>query len=307
MWTGLIVGVMSWSLSQVGVGPTVGSTSPMMPPSSTTMGPAGGSGGGLDYEPHVDAMSSWSNGGIGGGQGGMIWGTGWEGDMGSWAGSGYGQPATRFQGGVHATGQAGWGGAPLGVAHDGIAPATCDQGHGSCGGGGCGGGMCGFTLMRGVTYQLGCINLGSLGLSTGDMPQHLPYWNPSHGYYYFRPYNAVWVPAQVEVATRMGEDPRAPYSNRIFQAAYEQIEAQIKAKEEMDNLLNPKIPKPIVEPPTVVPPSEVGSTIRPVEVPSTTTAPAPAPLPSTVPSPSPAPAPVPAPPVPAPFAPAPGS
>lgn len=297
MWTGLIVGVLSWSISQVGIGPTGGTTSPMMPPASMTLGSGAQNGGGLDYEPHVDAMSSWSNGGLAGGQGGMVWGTGWEGDMGSWAGSGYGsgfgRPDDRFQGGTQASGQHSWAGAPVAMNDGGISATVADHGygHGCRGGGGCGGkgcGLCGFTLMRGVTYQLGCINLGSCGLSTGDMPQHLPYWNPSHGYYYFRPYNAVWVPAQVEVATRMGEDPRAPYSNRIFQAAYEQVEAQIKAKEEMERLMTPKIQKPALEQPVVVPPSETGSTIRPVEegsapaaLPPATTTPAPIPAPPT--------------------------
>ncbi len=60
--------------------------------------------------------------------------------------------------------------------------------------------------------------------STGDMPQHMPYFPTAHGYYYFRPYNVIHVLQQQEMARRWGLDPRNPYDNRFFEKIYEAVE-----------------------------------------------------------------------------------
>jgi hypothetical protein len=61
--------------------------------------------------------------------------------------------------------------------------------------------------------------------STGDMPQHVPYFPHAHGYYYFRPYNVVHVLQQQEMAQRWGGDARNPYDNRMFERIYMEHEA----------------------------------------------------------------------------------
>ncbi len=53
-----------------------------------------------------------------------------------------------------------------------------------------------------------------------DMVPHYPYYPPLHGHYYFRPYSYAELLAQRDFAPLIGEDPRAPYSNRVFAEVY---------------------------------------------------------------------------------------
>ena len=100
---------------------------------------------------------------------------------------------------------------------------TGDCGSGGCGAGGCGNGQ----------YPYGPTNRTALlrgwyvpfWHSTGDMPQHNPYFPNAHGYYYFRPYNVVHVLQQQEMVGRWGLDPRNPMDNRFFERIYQEQEA----------------------------------------------------------------------------------
>jgi hypothetical protein len=57
------------------------------------------------------------------------------------------------------------------------------------------------------------------------MPQHLPYANPSWGYYFFRPYNfTVLLDQRAEVAA-LGGNPIQPYDNSLFDRIYQEVEA----------------------------------------------------------------------------------
>lgn len=62
--------------------------------------------------------------------------------------------------------------------------------------------------------------------STGDMPQHMPYFPHAHGYYYFRPYNVVHGLQQQQMAARWGGDARDPYDIRLFEKIYQEHESQ---------------------------------------------------------------------------------
>jgi len=59
-----------------------------------------------------------------------------------------------------------------------------------------------------------------------DMPPHIPYQPCYHGHYYFRPYQYLDVLSQRQAAERLGEDPRNPYANRIFEQIYKSVESQ---------------------------------------------------------------------------------
>jgi len=62
--------------------------------------------------------------------------------------------------------------------------------------------------------------------SSYDMPQHLSYYPPAKGYYYFRPYHFLHYQQQASFVTRFGGDPRLPYANEIFDRVYEQYEME---------------------------------------------------------------------------------
>ena len=63
------------------------------------------------------------------------------------------------------------------------------------------------------------------GSRLGDMPQHYPYDNPMHGYYYFHPYHHSHVVAHQEFVARFGVDPRNPYCNDFFKVVYAEYRA----------------------------------------------------------------------------------
>ncbi|MBS0209002.1 MAG: hypothetical protein JSS27_08625 [Planctomycetes bacterium] len=116
-------------------------------------------------------------------------------------------------------------GAPVGtpmVAPDG---GPVDDGAYAGGGpGGCGGNstswpLCWEKRLWGSHYHW-------VWNSTGDMPQHMPYFPHAHGYYYFRPYNVVHGLQQQEMATRWGGDARDPYDIRLFEKIYQEHESQ---------------------------------------------------------------------------------
>lgn len=77
------------------------------------------------------------------------------------------------------------------------------------------------------------------------MPQHLPYYNPAWGYYFFRPYNyTVLAEQQVEIAAMRG-NPIQPYDNRFFERIYREVEALPAAS---------AVPEPYDVPPSSLPP-----------------------------------------------------
>lgn len=60
----------------------------------------------------------------------------------------------------------------------------------------------------------------------GDLHQHYPYSTNPRTYYYFRPYNHQHVRENAAQAEGLGAHPKAPYSNALFQDAYQVVEAQ---------------------------------------------------------------------------------
>lgn len=126
-------------------------------------------------------------------------------------------PAGPAPGWAHNTGipsyppGAGYSGAVGDASYDG---GYVGDGSGNCGcGSGCGG-NCGGCCLRNCCLRL------FLWRSTGDMPQHVPYYPNAHGYYYFRPYNAIHILQQQEMTARIGLDPRNPYDNRFLERIY---------------------------------------------------------------------------------------
>ena len=60
--------------------------------------------------------------------------------------------------------------------------------------------------------------------TTGDMYPHYPYTPVYHGYYYFRPYNYQNILRQKGEIIALGGDPKAPYSHKMFERIYQQID-----------------------------------------------------------------------------------
>jgi hypothetical protein len=60
----------------------------------------------------------------------------------------------------------------------------------------------------------------------GDLHQHYPYQSHPTTYYYFRPYNHLHVRDKATQAEGLGAHPKVPYSNALFQDAYQVVEAQ---------------------------------------------------------------------------------
>lgn len=58
-----------------------------------------------------------------------------------------------------------------------------------------------------------------------NMPPHFLYYPVDHGYYYFRPYNYRHIMEHQEAVMSWGGDPRNPYSNKMFEEIYEELEA----------------------------------------------------------------------------------
>ncbi len=117
--------------------------------------------------------------------------------------------------------------------------ATCNQGGGSggyvdggysdggcstgCGAGGCGSGVFPYGPLNRMPLVRGWYV--PFWHSTGDMPQHIPYFPNAHGYYYFHPYNVIHVNQQQEMVTRWGLDARNPMDNRFLERIYQEQEA----------------------------------------------------------------------------------
>lgn len=71
-----------------------------------------------------------------------------------------------------------------------------------------------------------CNDCAGNGVCLGcSLPQHLPYMPTLHGYYYFRPYNAIQVVRHQEFVSRFGGDTRNPYSNAFFKQIYDDYRA----------------------------------------------------------------------------------
>jgi len=102
---------------------------------------------------------------------------------------------------------------------------TCSCGKGSCRNHcGCKSGKC-----FGMGIGLACCGIGahrcsspSPWVSSGNMPQHMPYESEPKTYYYYRPYNHHHIAMQQEGA----DDPTLPYSNSVFASVYAQMELE---------------------------------------------------------------------------------
>lgn len=57
----------------------------------------------------------------------------------------------------------------------------------------------------------------------GNLHQHIPYIAYPKDYYYFRPYNYFQIPDQQQEVMAYGDDPRDPYTNRVFERVYSQF------------------------------------------------------------------------------------
>jgi hypothetical protein len=77
-------------------------------------------------------------------------------------------------------------------------------------------------VIKGFGYTSSCIE-------PPDMPSHIAYRPSYHGHYYFKPYHHSHVIRHRESAERVGDDPRNPYANRIFEQFYRS--AEMKRKE----------------------------------------------------------------------------
>jgi hypothetical protein len=78
-----------------------------------------------------------------------------------------------------------------------------------------------------------------------DMPQHIPYYPPAHGNYYFRPYSVAQLARQQAMVVSWGGDPRNPYSNEIFRQVYAEMDTETIAAPESD-ATPPAISEPVL-------------------------------------------------------------
>jgi len=111
--------------------------------------------------------------------------------------------------------------------------SSCDTGCNSCGckkahgcnlgcNLGCHGGCHGCGHGHGGFYARHC--LPSPWHAPGNMTPHIPYVAYPKTYYYFRPYNMLHIPDQQARAAAWVENPALPYSNRIFDKVYAELE-----------------------------------------------------------------------------------
>ncbi len=118
--------------------------------------------------------------------------------------------------------------------------SSCDTGGNSCGchkahgcnlgcHGGCHG--CGYGHGHGGFYARHC--LPSPWHAPGNMVPHIPYVAYPKTYYYFRPYNMLHIPDQQARAAGWVENPALPYSNRIFDKVYAELEPVLNAPGEV--------------------------------------------------------------------------
>lgn len=72
--------------------------------------------------------------------------------------------------------------------------------------------------------------LATKGHSTNDMyPTNCLLRPTSHGTYYFRPYNVSTVSRQQSIAQGWGDDPRMPYTTKLFNTLYGQFDQPSQA------------------------------------------------------------------------------
>ena len=64
------------------------------------------------------------------------------------------------------------------------------------------------------------------------MLPHIPYTAYPKTYYYFRPYNMLHIPQQQERALAWVENPALPYSNKVFDKVYAELEPLLNAPSE---------------------------------------------------------------------------
>ncbi len=57
----------------------------------------------------------------------------------------------------------------------------------------------------------------------GGWTQHIPYVAHPKNYYYFRPYNYFHIADHQNEVANYGGNPKHPYSNRVFQRAYDRV------------------------------------------------------------------------------------
>lgn len=57
----------------------------------------------------------------------------------------------------------------------------------------------------------------------GNLHQHIPYIAYPKDYYYLRPYNYFQIPDHQQEVMNYGDDPRDPYTNRVFERVYSQF------------------------------------------------------------------------------------
>ena len=88
---------------------------------------------------------------------------------------------------------------------------------------GCHGHHCGFWCHHG---------LPSTWHAPGNMLPHIPYTAYPKTYYYFRPYNMLHIPQQQERALAWVENPALPYSNKVFDRVYAELEPVLNAPRE---------------------------------------------------------------------------
>lgn len=110
--------------------------------------------------------------------------------------------------------------------------ATCNQ-HSRCGHPGCA--HCGGHGWFGYSNYLWGYQkhpaMHDFFHSPCNMPQHWAYFPALHGNYYFRPYSAIDIPAQQQMVTRWGGNPRHPYESDLFnKARMEVTEARAKGE-----------------------------------------------------------------------------
>ncbi|MBA2117878.1 hypothetical protein [Bremerella alba] len=110
--------------------------------------------------------------------------------------------------------------------------SSCESSCNSCGSCkahgcnlGCSGGCHGFGHGHGGFYARHC--LPSPWHAPGNMVAHIPYDAYPKTYYYFRPYNMLHIPDQQARAAAWVENPALPYSNRIFDKVYAELEPML--------------------------------------------------------------------------------
>ncbi len=120
------------------------------------------------------------------------------------------------------------------VSFDGSEGCACDEcGCGDCGDCGCG--ECGKSKAPKMEH---------CWTQRCDMPQHIPYYPPAHGNYYFRPYSVAQLARQQAMVVSWGGDPRNPYSNAIFKQVYAEMGMETIEVPESDATL-PAISEPV--------------------------------------------------------------